>query len=124
MLVRKFVRIMKLLLKKDTLSHDESMDQDIAVAEILWIKKNGSLQQNPKFDIWKKQFAIFTDHQGIMRCTRHLAKVESPTLVKHPIFLGKDHHITSLIVKDSHKRVTHGGTKSTLREPRTRFWIV
>ena len=51
MFVRKFVRIMKLLLKKDTLSHDESMDQDIAVAEILWIKKNGSLQQNPKFDI-------------------------------------------------------------------------
>ena len=87
MLVRKFVRIMKLLLKKDTLSHDESMDQDIAVAEILWIKKNGSLQQNPKLDIWKKQFAIFTDHQGIMRCTRHLAKAESPTSVKH--FLGE-----------------------------------
>ena len=38
-LVLKFVRIIKLLLKKDTLAQDESTDQDIAVAETLWIKE-------------------------------------------------------------------------------------
>ena len=38
-LVLKFVRIMNLLLKRDTLSQDESTDQDIAVAETLWIKE-------------------------------------------------------------------------------------
>ena len=74
----------------------------------LGLRKTEAFSKIPKFDILKKQFAIFTDHQGIMRCTRHLAKAESPTSVKHPIFLGKDHHITSLIVKDSHKRITHG----------------
>ena len=59
-----------------------------------------------------------------MRCTRRLAKAELPTSVKHPILLEKDHHITSLIVEDSHKRVMHGGVKSTLTELRARFWIV
>ena len=95
-LVLKFVRIMKLLLKGDTLSQDESTDQDTAVAETLWIKEiQKSLSKNPKFDIWKKQFGIFTDHQGIMRCTGRLAKAELPTSVKHPILLEKEHHITS-----------------------------
>ena len=73
-LVLKFVRIMKLLLRGDTLSQDESTDQDISVAETLWIKEiQKSLSKNPKFDISKKQFGIFTDHQGIMRCTERLA---------------------------------------------------
>ena len=95
-LVLKFVRIMKLLLKRDNLSQDESTDQDTAVAETLWIKEiQKSLSKNPKFDIWKKQFGIFTDHQGIMRCTGRLAKAELPTSVKHPILLEKEHHITS-----------------------------
>ena len=59
-----------------------------------------------------------------MRCTRRLAKEELPTSVKHPSLLEKDHHITSLIVEDSHKRVMHGGVKFTLTELRARFWIV
>ena len=56
-----------------------------------------------------------------MRCTGRLAKAELPTSVKHPILLEKDHYITSLIVEDSHKRVMHGGVKSTLTELRARF---
>ena len=36
-LVLKFLTIMKLFLKKNTFSPDESTDQDIAVAETLWI---------------------------------------------------------------------------------------
>ena len=36
-LVLTFLTIMKLLLKKNTFSPDESTDQDIAVAETLWI---------------------------------------------------------------------------------------
>lgn len=61
--VLKFGRIMKLLLKKDTLLPDRLTDQDIAVGETLWIKETQkSLSKNPKFDIWKKQFCIFTNH--------------------------------------------------------------
>lgn len=61
--VLKFGRIMKLLLKKDTLLPDRLTDQDIAVGETLWIKEiQKSFSKNPKLDIWKKQFCIFTNH--------------------------------------------------------------
>lgn len=61
--VLKFGRIMKLLLKKDTLLPDRLTDQDIAVGETLWIREiQKSFSKNPKLDIWKKQFCIFTNH--------------------------------------------------------------
>lgn len=123
--VLKFVRAMKLLLKGDTRSQDESATQDTAVAETLCIKEiRRSLRKNPKFEIWIKQFGIFTDGQGIMRCTGRLTEAELPTLMKHSIMSEKGHHIASLIVQDSHKRVMHGVVKSTLTEMRAWFWIV
>ena len=44
--------------------------------------------------------------------------------LKQPILLDKNHHITSVIVRDSHKRVMHSGVKETLTELRARFWII
>ena len=124
-LVLKFVRIMKSLLKKDVSSPSESDAQDMAKAETMWIKEvQKSLSKNPKFKIWEKQFGIFNDSQGIMRCNGRLSKADLSASIKHPILLDKGHHITSLIVQDSHKRVMHGGVKLTLTELRARFWIV
>ena len=44
-----------------------------------------------------------------MQC--RLSKADLPSSIKHPVLLDKGHHITSLIVEDSHKRVAHGGVK-------------
>ena len=125
-LVVKFVRTMKSSLKKDISSQSESAAQDImGDAETMWIKEvQKSLSKNPKFEIWRKQFGIFNDSQGIMRCNGRLSKADLPSSMKHPVLLDKGHHITSLIVQDSHKRVMHGGVKLTLTELRARFWIV
>ena len=102
-LVLKFVKTMKSSLKKDTPS--ESVAQNIMVdAETIWIKEvQKSLIKNPKFEIWRKQFGIFTDGQGIMRCNGRLSKADLPSSIKHPVLLDKGHHITSLIVQDSLK---------------------
>ena len=59
-----------------------------------------------------------------MRCNGRLSKADLPSSIKYPILLDKGHHITSLIVQDSHKRVMHGGVKLTLKELRARFWNV
>ncbi|XP_022792234.1 uncharacterized protein LOC111331393 [Stylophora pistillata] len=104
---------------------EELTSQDIAVAEKLWIKEiQKSLSKNSKFEIWKRQFGIFTDEHGIMRCTGRLSQAQLPASAKYPILLDKSHYITSLFVRDSHKRVMHGVVKSTLTELRARFWIV
>ena len=99
-LVFKFVRTMKSSLKKDISSPSESAAQDIMVdAETIWIKEvQKTLSKNPKFEIWRKKFGIFTDSQGIMRCNGRLPKADLPSSIKHPILLDKGYHITSLIV--------------------------
>ncbi|XP_068739253.1 uncharacterized protein [Montipora capricornis] len=124
--MRAEVRTMKSLLKKDIPLPSESAAQDIMVdAETKSIKEvQKSLSKNPKFEIWRKQFGIFTNSQGIMRCNGRLSKADLPSSIKHPILLDKGHQITSLIVQDSHKRFMHGGVKLTLTELRARFWIV
>ena len=83
-LVLKFVRTMKSSLKKDISSSSESAGQDIMVdAETIWIKEvQKSLSKNAKFEIWRKQFGIFTDSQGIMRCDGRLSKADLPSSIK------------------------------------------
>jgi len=124
-LVLQFVKLLKLRLQKNVETQKELTSQDIAVAETLWVKEiQKSLSKNPKFEIWKRQFGIFTDEHGIMRCMGRLSQAKLPASAKYPILLDKSHYITSLFVGDSHKRVMHGGVKSTLTELRSRFWIV
>ena len=112
-------------LQKNVETQKELTSQDIAVAETLWIKEiQKSLSTNPKFEMWKRQFGVFTDEHGIMRCMGHLSQAQLPASAKYLILLDKSHYITSLFVRDSHKRVMHGGVKLTLTELRSRFWIV
>ena len=124
-LVLWFVKILKLRLQKDVETQRELTRQDIAVAETLWIKEiKNSLCKTPKFEIWNQQFGIFTDEHGIMRYMGRLSQAQLPASAKYPILLDKSHCVTSLFVRDNHKRVILGGVKATLTELRSRFWIV
>ena len=122
-LVLQFFKILKLRSQRNVETQKELTSQDIGVAKTLWIKEiQKSLSENPKFESWKQQFGIFIDEHGIMRCMGRLSQAPLPASTKHPILLDKSHYITSLFVRDSHKRVMHVGVKSTLTE--LRFWIV
>ena len=59
----------------------------------------------------------------MLRCGGRLAHTEAPYAVKFPIILPKHHPITQLVVKQAHDRVLHNGTKETLAEVRTKYWI-
>ena len=112
-LVLQFVKLLKLRSQKNVETQKELTSQDIAVAETLWVKEiQKSLSNNPKFEIWKRQFGIFTDDSGIMGCMERLSQAQLPASPKYPILLDKSHYITSLFVRDSHKRVMHGGVMS------------
>lgn len=109
-LVLRFVKILKLRLQKNVETQKELTSQDIAVAETFWIKEiQKPLSKNPKFEIWKRQCGVFTDEHGIMACMGRLSQAQLPASAKYPILLDKSHYITSLIVRDSHRRVMHGG---------------
>jgi len=82
-LVLKFVKIMKSRLQKNVQAQEELTSQDIAAAETLWIKEiQRSLSKNPKFEIWRHQFGLFTDEHGIVRCMGRLSQTQLPSSKK------------------------------------------
>ncbi len=99
--------------------------EEISEAERLWIIESQlMLTKDSNFDIWKKQFGLFLDENGIWRCGGRLSNTNLPFSTKHPILLHRNHHLTILIVKSAHARVLHDGVKETLTELRARYWIV
>ena len=66
----------------------------------------------------KTNFGIFVDEQRIYRCGWKLHKSRLSFECKHPAIIPKGHHITEMIINDSHNRV-----KVTLFQVRSQYWI-
>ena len=94
-------------------------------AEVLWIQSSqSSLPKEKKFPQWKVQFDLFMAEDKIWRCKGRLQHSSLPWTTIHPILLNEKHHLTTLIVCQAHEKVMHCGTKATLTELRSRYWIV
>ena len=89
-------------------------------AEYMWIRETQGGRIKPE---WKLQFSLIVDDHGVWRCGGRLQNAELSFDTRHPIILPKDHPFTLLIVRRAHERVVHSGTKDTLTEIRSRYWI-
>ena len=71
------------------------------------------------------QFNLFLDDKGLIRSQGRIENAEFLEYsVKFPLLLGKTHHITKLLVHDSHIKMQHLGVGSTLSCLRNRgYWI-
>ena len=127
---RRLIDITSLVLKfgrhlLQTIRPDASALDDRAKAEILWIIESQKVLVNDSnFSQWKKQFTLFLDHNKIWRCGGRIQNADVSFSAQHPILLHKSHTLTTLLVRQAHERVMHGGLKSTLTELRSRYWIV
>ena len=77
-----------------------------------------------EFESWNYQLGLYQDDHGLWRCGGRLNNSEMPSPAKHPVLLDKSHHLTRLIIWDCHRRVMHSGTKATLTELRSKYWIL
>ena len=69
--------------------------QDITEAETLWGKEiQKSLSKNPKVEIWKRHFGIFTGEHGIMKRMGRLSQAQLPASAKYPRVTISTHYIT------------------------------
>ena len=94
----------------------------LSEAEWKWIIDSQSfLEEDPKFSSWRVQFSLFKDNDQIWRCG---GRLQNADISKHPIFLHKNHALTTLIVQSAHQRVQHNGVKETLCKVRAKYWIV
>ena len=76
-----------------------------------------------KFEKTKTNLGIFIDDEGIYRCGGRLHKASLSFECKHPAMILKDHHITELIIKNSHNKAYHNGIKETLTQVKSQYWI-
>ena len=70
-----------------------------------------------------KQLDLFVDDDGVVRCSGRFKYANLSYNVKYPIFIPKESYLSTLIIKDRHRRVKHGGIKITLAEIRDEYWI-
>ena len=73
---------------------------------------------------WQRQFQLFVDERGVLRCGGRLTNADLPYATKHPVFLPRKHPLTKLIVLESHARVGHNKERETLTDIRAKYWIV
>ena len=95
-------------------------------AELLLIRDaQVSLKAHKNFPVWEKQLSLFSGDDGVLRCRGRIDNaLDLPYSTKHPVILPGDHHLTTLYVRRAHARVLHNGTKETLTELRSQFWVI
>nr|CAB3263162.1 uncharacterized protein LOC104265735 [Phallusia mammillata] len=61
---------------------------------------------------------------GVLRVGGRLERAPIPFEIKHPMILPNAHHITTLIIRETHANVCHSGMSHTWAIVRQRYWIV
>ena len=98
--------------------------EEISSAEKSWIRQlEGSIPKMKDYKKTKESLSLFEDDENIIRCRGRIEASPLPYDTKFPILLPSDHHITRLIIMQSHEDVFHNGVRETLTQLRSRFWV-
>ena len=99
--------------------------EELSEVERLWIlHAQRQLGSEGSFSVWQRQFQLFMDERGVLRCGGRLTNADLLYATKHPVFLPRKHPLTKLIVLESHARVGHNKERETLTDIRAKYWIV
>ena len=71
-----------------------------------------------------KQLRLFLDSDGCIRCGGRIHNAPVAELAKFPYLLPGKHHLTRLIIQDTHERLLHAGISATVTQMRQKYWIV
>eukprot|EP00105_Crassostrea_gigas_P034805 XP_019918953.1 PREDICTED: uncharacterized protein LOC105318561 [Crassostrea gigas] len=61
---------------------------------------------------------------GILRVGGRLHQSSIPAEMKHPIILTKDHHVSTIILRQIHQELMHSGRNHMLAKLREKYWII
>eukprot|EP00112_Aurelia_sp_Birch-Aquarium-sp1_P020281 Seg5190.1 transcript_id=Seg5190.1/GoldUCD/mRNA.D3Y31 product="hypothetical protein" protein_id=Seg5190.1/GoldUCD/D3Y31 len=118
--VLRFVRNCK---NKDNRIIGELSTAETSSAEKLMISQVQSTFNKSKLIDIDNNLGAFLDEDMIIRCRGRLQNSSLEYDAKFPILMPRDHYVTTLLIRRCHKNVMHNGTKETLAELRSRFWV-
>lgn len=124
-LLRVTAYVLRFIERSRPQSRAQSLSSLVLKAETLWIRDVQTLlSQDKRMPMWRKQFGMFQDSDGVLRCGGRLINSDLLYITKHPVLLPSNHSFTVLVVKWAHNRVLHNGVRETLTELRTKYWIM
>ena len=110
------------LKNRDELKYGEVSAEEVQAAERLWIRSiQESLSNEKNYDQLRAQLGLFRDEDGIVRCRGRIGNADLQYQSKFPAFLPRNHHLTTIIIRQCHQNVFHNGLKSILNELRAKF---
>lgn len=66
----------------------------------------------------------FLDKEGVLRVSGRPHNLDATEVIRHTAILPNGHRFSYLLIMDTHQRLLHAGTETTLLEVRERYWIV
>lgn len=109
----------------DTPSTVQPEVEEIAQAKLKWMKDmQRNLPNHKDFTSRRQKLGLFVDENGLWRCGGRMSNSSLPASAENPILLDQNHHLTTLLILDAHKRVLHNGTRETLAELRSVYWVI
>lgn len=88
--------------------------------EIKFLTKKSQLSPPPRV----KQFGLYLDDVGILRCKGRLNNADLPITSKNPVLLPSKNDFVNLMIKDVHYRIKHSGVRDTPTTLRESYWIL
>ncbi len=103
---------------------EELSSSEITTAENLIIRRVQCNFNKTHLNDVQKNLGTFFDKNQIIRCKGRMQNSSLRYDAKFPILMPREHYVTKLVVLKCHKDVKHDGTKETLAELRSKFWVI
>lgn len=88
--------------------------------EINFFTKKSQLPPLPRI----RQFGLYRDYEGILRCKGGLNNAHLPTTSRNPVLLPSKSDSVNLVIKDVQHRVKRSGVRDTLTALREHYWVL
>lgn len=95
--------------------------EDFGLAELVLLREAQRRDEPSKEE--KNRFGIYTDANGLARCTSRLVNSDLATDAKNPIWLPHKAWVTKLICLDYHLKHFHAEVSHTVNQLRSRFCL-
>ena len=135
--VFRFITNLKMQTANKTQSVDigELSSEELNNAELYWLQyiQSQAFEQEYRYlrgdhsfsaPIYIRQFGLFIDDDGVLRCQGRINNSALGVYQKNPILLPSKHPFIDLLIKDYHMRVRHSGINDTLVALRDKYWIL
>ena len=106
---------------------------DLKLADITWVRSvqacsfaidRQTLVRGTEGNQRVREFNLYIDVDGILRCKGRLNNADIPQESKNPVLLPARHGCTELLIRERHGRVHHNGVTHTLNSIRETHWVL